>query len=546
MSMIIAGGLTNTPTDPALFGGATPEQVAAAVAEYIAKNPVNAPSAEQIASAVEEYLKNNPSGGGGDADTLDGKHASDFAPAVHTHSYNDLKDTPTIPTIPSSLPADGGNADTVGGKTAEQIQQAAEETIPTAVNTALQAAKESGEFNGKSPVIEMSGTAEGTILRVVNADGGEEEVLIRDGKDGEPGLHGLSAYQIAVQQGFVGTAVQWLDSLVGQNGISVTKAEINASGQLVLTFSNGQTANVGKVVGTNGTNGTSPVVSVSAITGGNRITITDVNGTKTIDVLNGSKGNDGTSPTVNVSKSGKVTTISITDKNGTKTTTINDGSDGKTPAKGVDYFTPSEVSDIVQQVLDALGGNPVFGVVDANNNIVLSGNLAEGVYTLKYEDADGKVTEIGTLNHTNAPEVTYTNLFVPGTASLNTRMSGSSSTSKAQDGYVMTAEIQLPAPVVVSGSYDDTTPYVLVPDGMWSGSANIFGKDANGQFSVFMDAGSTPGTTVGVWKKVPLRDQWASGQKTISSMILSLYVKSSAISATDVQGIEVYYNEIPE
>jgi hypothetical protein len=39
--MVIAGVLTNTPTDPSLFGGATPEQVAAAVADYIAKNPVN-------------------------------------------------------------------------------------------------------------------------------------------------------------------------------------------------------------------------------------------------------------------------------------------------------------------------------------------------------------------------------------------------------------------------------------------------------------------------------------------------------------------------
>lgn len=31
----------------------------------------------------------------------------------HIHSYNDLLDKPTIPTIPSSLPANGGNADTV-------------------------------------------------------------------------------------------------------------------------------------------------------------------------------------------------------------------------------------------------------------------------------------------------------------------------------------------------------------------------------------------------------------------------------------------------
>jgi hypothetical protein len=70
MSTVIAGGLTNTPTDPSLFGGATPEQVAAAVADYIAKNPVNAPSAEQIASAVEKYLKNNPISGGVDAEQL--------------------------------------------------------------------------------------------------------------------------------------------------------------------------------------------------------------------------------------------------------------------------------------------------------------------------------------------------------------------------------------------------------------------------------------------------------------------------------------------
>lgn len=31
-------------------------------------------------------------------------------------SYNDLSNKPTIPTVPSSLPANGGNADTVDGK----------------------------------------------------------------------------------------------------------------------------------------------------------------------------------------------------------------------------------------------------------------------------------------------------------------------------------------------------------------------------------------------------------------------------------------------
>lgn len=42
-----------------------------------------------------------------------------------------------------------------------------------------------------------------------------------------------------------------------------------------------------------GKDGTSPVISVSAITGGHRITITDANGTKTVDVMDGSDGKNG-------------------------------------------------------------------------------------------------------------------------------------------------------------------------------------------------------------------------------------------------------------
>lgn len=37
--------------------------------------------------------------------------------------------------------------------------------------------------------------------------------------EGSPGADGLSAYQIAVNEGFVGTAEQWLASLQGEQGI---------------------------------------------------------------------------------------------------------------------------------------------------------------------------------------------------------------------------------------------------------------------------------------------------------------------------------------
>jgi hypothetical protein len=118
----------------------------------------------------------------------------------------------------------------------------------------------------------------------------------------------------------------------------------------------------------------------------------------------GSNGTNGTSVTVsNVSESsssGGINTVTFSDgkkvniKNGINGT---NGKDGNTPVRGTDYWTVADKAEMVQDVLDAIGGVPVFGVVDASNNIVLTGNLAEGVYTLKYEDADGKVTEIGTI-----------------------------------------------------------------------------------------------------------------------------------------------------
>jgi hypothetical protein len=79
------------------------------------------------------------------------------------------------------------------------------------------------------------------------------------------------------------------------------------------------------------------------------------------------------------------------------------------PEKGVDYWTEADQEAILQQVITALG-TPVFGRVDAENNIVLSGTLADGTYTIKYEDADGNQTTIGTLTATGAP--TYKNLLV--------------------------------------------------------------------------------------------------------------------------------------
>lgn len=214
--------------------------------------------------------------------------------------------------------------------------------------------------------------------------------------------------------------------------------------------------------------------------------------------------------------------------------------DGKTPVKGTDYWTAADKEEMIQDVISALGGSPIFGVVDVNNNIVLSGNLTDGTYTIKYEDADGKVTEIGTLKQSS---VTYTNLFVPSTASLNTRMSGSSKAPKSENGYVMTAAIMLPTAFNMTGSPNEH--FIAVPSGMWANSANVFIGNSAGDAQGYNDVAGPGATVVGNWAKIPLFNKWGNSN-TCDRVIVSLYVKGSAITASDIQNIEIYFDEIPE
>ena len=69
-----------------------------------------------------------------------------------------------------------------------------------------------------------------------------------------------------------------------------------------------------KAEGHGGTDGFSPVITVTDITGGHRVTITDADGTQTVDVMNGTDGDDGFSPTVTITEITGGHRVTITDK----------------------------------------------------------------------------------------------------------------------------------------------------------------------------------------------------------------------------------------
>ena len=121
----------------------------------------------------------------------------------------------------------------------------------------------------------------------------------------------------------------------GDDGFSPVVTITPISGGYTISITDAEGTHTADVMnGTKGDDGYSPTVSITNITGGPRITITDKTGDHSADVMDGADGQDGQdgadgySPTATVTKSGKVATISITDKNGTTTETVSDGEDG--------------------------------------------------------------------------------------------------------------------------------------------------------------------------------------------------------------------------
>ena len=129
--------------------------------------------------------------------------------------------------------ADGANGkDGVDGKT-PYIQDGY--WYIDGVNTEVKAEGAAGK-DGVTPTMEIS--ADG--YWIINGVPTEHKAVGENGKDGATGADGQNGTD-------------------GKDGVSITQSEINSDGELVLTYSDGNVVNVGKVVGANGQNGTNGV-----------------------------------------------------------------------------------------------------------------------------------------------------------------------------------------------------------------------------------------------------------------------------------------------
>ncbi len=134
--------------------------------------------------------------------------------------------------------------------------------------------------------------------------------------------HSMTAQLTAIREKLA--RIEILGSI---DGVCLEKTEINSRGELLLTYTNGKIYNVGSVQGADGQDGQDGEdgkdgVPASHFWDGTTLTVTSASGTSSVD-LKGEKGDKG-------------------DKGSTGAR----GTDGRTPVKGVDYYTDADKSEM--------------------------------------------------------------------------------------------------------------------------------------------------------------------------------------------------------
>lgn len=238
--------------------------------------------------------------------------------------------------------------------------------LSDAVNTALAQAKASGAFDGKDGQDGVPGE------KGDKGDKGDTGATGSKGADGTPCTHSWNGTTLTVTSASGTTSAD----LKGEKG---DKGDTGSKGD------KGDTGASGKD-GTDATVTTANITKALGYTPAKQSDVESLSGQKAdktaIPTKTSQLTNDSGFLTQHQDISGKV------DKNAITLDKHTDGLvyifiSGNPVGNGV------ELGEIVE--------GDVIGVLDDNNNIVLTGALADGTYTLKYEKEDGTFTDIGNL-----------------------------------------------------------------------------------------------------------------------------------------------------
>lgn len=285
-------------------------------------------------------------------------------------------------------------------------------------------------------------------------------------------------------------------------------------------------------------------------------------------------GEDVLAPSVSVEQTAVGAVIVITDKNGTTTATVTNGKDGTngseghTPVKGEDYWTDSDRNAIISDLSEIsvaknqgtanagkilvvgndgyltltdmpdVPSSDVVGVLDSSNSIILSGNLADGTYTLKYENMDGSYTEIGNLV-VAPPGPSYTNALTLAVDASGKPFVGANGEVGYKTGYRLSftsgnestlADYEVTGYIPVTYGAKIRIKNIHIPEGT--------ADEMNNHYICFYDANKA------VLLKTTLIAQFVVGGTDEGNGVLMM--STSSVSATNMAYFRICGSEITE
>ena len=154
------------------------------------------------------------------------------------------------------------------------------------------------EINTNGELILTYTNGQSTNLGIVKGTDGVDGRNGTDGKDGTSIANVVVSSEGALSVEPSNGTILNLGNIKGTDGIGITKSEINSNGELILTYTNGNTENLGVVVGVNGSNGTNGkdgtgIKSVTLSSDGNLSILLTDNTVCNLGNIKGEKGDKG-------------------------------------------------------------------------------------------------------------------------------------------------------------------------------------------------------------------------------------------------------------
>lgn len=226
------------------------------------------------------------------------------------------------------------------------------------------------------------------------------------GQDGVSGADGITPHIGDNGNWFIGETdtnkpSQGTNGVNGNDGVGVAKSEVNTSGELVITYSNGDSTNLGKIVGKDGLDGTNGIDGVgitnASINSDGQLVLNFSDGkTVNLDKVVGMNGTDGISVTNSeINSNGELV---LTYSNGRRSNLgVVVGADGKDGLNGQDGkdgigITNAEINNSGELILTYSNGTSAnLGKVvgdDGKDGADLSNEVADIKAYIGYTDED--------------------------------------------------------------------------------------------------------------------------------------------------------------